>query len=449
MREVDERKVYSLMRTAQMMAGQTDLVNEMRIQLDDAFRAREIADRVAGQIGYRAIPWQEANADLLSSLKVQEKIMNVIMAAMMLASTFAIYSIISTITNEKRNDIAIMKSLGMKEYFVQAIFITEAVMIAIVGIPVGWLLGYLLCFATTYIKYSNPITEGVMAIAPYYSVTHYIVVGMITSGVLPVVGLPAVKEGQSRSSGRHHTRRVMTETVVQTVGLMRRVESGTAMATIVNGIDLTVNKGEFLAITGPSGSGKSSLLYLIGLLDAPTEGEIFICGQPTSAMSDSERSDMRLSKLGFVFQFHFLLPEFSALENVLLPMRTLGELSETEMREKGTKLLTSLGLGDQVSRKPSQLSGGQRQRVAIARALANDPAIIVADEPTGNLDTVSTNQVFEIMREVANSGRTVIVVTHDVGLAARADRRVNVVDGKIAGIFVNEAAQKVPVKEPQ
>jgi lipoprotein-releasing system permease protein len=181
-REVDERKVYSLMRTAQMMAGQTDLVNEMRIQLDDAFRAREIADRIAGQIGYRAIPWQEANADLLSSLKVQEKIMNVIMAAMMLASTFAIYSIISTITNEKRNDIAIMKSLGMKEYFVQAIFITEAVMIAIVGIPVGWLLGYLLCYATTYIKYSNPITEGVMAIAPYYSVTHYIVVGMITLG---------------------------------------------------------------------------------------------------------------------------------------------------------------------------------------------------------------------------------------------------------------------------
>lgn len=239
----------------------------------------------------------------------------------------------------------------------------------------------------------------------------------------------------------------MSDIVVQTSGLKRRVESGTVMATIVNGIDLTVNKGEFLAITGPSGSGKSSLLYLIGLLDAPTEGEVFICGQPTAAMSTSELADMRLTNIGFVFQFHFLLPEFSALENVLLPMRTLGELSETEMREKGTKLLTSLGLGDQVSRKPSQLSGGQRQRVAIARALANDPAIIVADEPTGALDTVATDQVFTILREVANSGRTVIVVTHDVGLAARADRRVNVVDGKIAGIYINEAAKKVPVKE--
>ncbi len=239
----------------------------------------------------------------------------------------------------------------------------------------------------------------------------------------------------------------MSEVVVQTAGLVRRVESGATMATIVNGVDLTVNKGEFVAITGPSGSGKSSLLYLIGLLDAPTEGEVFICGQPTSAMSNSERSDTRLAKLGFVFQFHFLLPEFTALENVMLPMQTLGQLSMAEMRERGTKLLTSLGLGDQVNRKPSQLSGGQRQRVAIARALSNDPAILVADEPTGALDTVSTEQVFSILRDVANSGRTVICVTHDVKLAARADRRVNIVDGKISGIFINEAAQ-TSIKQP-
>ncbi len=235
----------------------------------------------------------------------------------------------------------------------------------------------------------------------------------------------------------------MSEVVVQTVGLVRKVESGAVMATIVNGIDLSAKKGEFLAITGPSGSGKSSLLYLIGLLDAPTEGEIYICGQATSSMSNSERADMRLTKLGFVFQFHFLLPEFTALQNVMLPMQTLGRLSTAEMRERGTKLLTSLGLGDQVNRMPSQLSGGQRQRVAIARALANDPAVIVADEPTGNLDTVSTDQVFAILRDVANTGRTVIVVTHDVGLAARADRRVNVVDGKIAGIFINEPGKEL------
>ncbi len=193
-REIDERQIYCLMRTAQMLAGQADLVNEMRIQLNDAFRAPEIASQIQSQIGYRAVPWQEANAALLSSFKVQEKIFDAIMLAMMLASTFAIYSIVSTITNEKRNDIAIMKSLGMKEYFVQAIFIIEAGMIALVGIPVGWLLGYSLCVAMTHIRYENPVTEGALAIAVYYSPVHYAVVALITLGCcLMSAFLPARK----------------------------------------------------------------------------------------------------------------------------------------------------------------------------------------------------------------------------------------------------------------
>jgi lipoprotein-releasing system ATP-binding protein len=141
---------------------------------------------------------------------------------------------------------------------------------------------------------------------------------------------------------------------------------------------------------------------------------------------------VRLTRCGFVFQFHFLLPEFTALDNVLLPMRAAGKMSETEMRERGLELLTSLGLKEHAGKRPNQLSGGQRQRVAIARALSNRPEIIVADEPTGALDTASTEQVFSILREIANSGRTVIVVTHDPALAARADRRVHIVDGRIA-----------------
>jgi lipoprotein-releasing system ATP-binding protein len=225
----------------------------------------------------------------------------------------------------------------------------------------------------------------------------------------------------------------MTEVALQAVELVRRIE-GTITHTLVNGIDLAVNKGEFVAITGPSGSGKSSLLYLLGLLDAPSEGEVIICGQPTSTLSESDRADVRLTKCGFVFQFHFLLPEFTSLDNVLLPMRAAGLMSEPDMRERGLALLGSLGLEEHAHKRPSQLSGGQRQRVAIARALSNRPEIIIADEPTGALDTKSTEQVFSILRDIADKGQTVIVVTHDPALAARADRRIHIVDGKIAEI---------------
>jgi lipoprotein-releasing system ATP-binding protein len=230
----------------------------------------------------------------------------------------------------------------------------------------------------------------------------------------------------------------MSEIAMQAVGLVRRIE-GAVSHTLVNGIDLSVNKGEFVAITGPSGSGKSSLLYLLGLLDAPSEGEVIICGQPTSKLSENDRAQVRLTRCGFVFQFHFLLPEFTALENVLLPMRAAGKMSEKEMRERGLELLASLGLKDHASKRPNQLSGGQRQRVAIARALSNRPEIIVADEPTGALDTASTEQVFSILREIADSGRTVVVVTHDPALAARADRRIHIVDGKVHGMFEGRA----------
>src|SRR5438094_2352733 len=162
----------------------------------------------------------------------------------------------------------------------------------------------------------------------------------------------------------------MTEVALQAVELVRRIE-GAISHTLVNGIDLAVNKGEFVAITGPSGSGKSSLLYLLGLLDAPSEGEVIICGQPTSKLSETERADVRLTKCGFVFQFHFLLPEFTALEHVLLPMRAYGRMSGKEMNERAMMLLTSLGLAEQAAKRPNQLSGGPRHRVALARALAN------------------------------------------------------------------------------
>ncbi|MCA3594884.1 MAG: ABC transporter ATP-binding protein [Methylobacterium sp.] len=214
-----------------------------------------------------------------------------------------------------------------------------------------------------------------------------------------------------------------------------RVLRGEIDTTLVRDIDLAINPGEFVAITGPSGSGKSSLMYLLGLLDTPTSGDVLILGQSTAKMDEDARAKLRLEMLGFVFQFHFLLAEFSALDNVTLPMRALGKLGDKEMRARGLDLLTRLGLKEHSHKRPDQLSGGQRQRVAIARALANDPRVILADEPTGNLDTASTEQVFGIIQTlVGEAGRSVIIVTHDPHLARRASRRLHVVDGRLAPV---------------
>jgi lipoprotein-releasing system ATP-binding protein len=211
-----------------------------------------------------------------------------------------------------------------------------------------------------------------------------------------------------------------------------RVLPGVVPVTLVHDIDLAIGGNEFVAITGPSGSGKSSLLYLLGLLDLPSAGEVLIRGRATAHMDEAERAATRLSTLGFVFQFHFLLPEFSALENVMLPMKALGGLPPEAMRDRAASLLASLGLAEHALKRPDQLSGGQRQRVAVARALANDPPLIFADEPTGSLDSASSQQVFQILRELVDRHRkTVVAVTHDLDLARRMDRRVVLEDGAV------------------
>lgn len=211
---------------------------------------------------------------------------------------------------------------------------------------------------------------------------------------------------------------------------LTRILPADVPVTLVQNINLEIQRGEFVAIMGPSGSGKSSLLYLLGLLDTPSSGKVWLDEIDTAGLGEDELARLRLERLGFVFQFHFLLAEFSALDNVMLPMRKLGRLADSDARDKAAEILRSLDLAEHMLKHPGQMSGGQRQRVAVARALANDPLIILADEPTGSLDTHLSANVRDLLHDLAHAQkRSIIAVTHDPAFAKAADRRIFLVDG--------------------
>ncbi len=200
----------------------------------------------------------------------------------------------------------------------------------------------------------------------------------------------------------------------------------------LDGVNLDIERGEFLAIIGPSGSGKSTLLNQIGILDTPTSGTILLNGIDVTKMSDKQRSKTRNKQLGFIFQYHHLLPDFNALENVMMPLLISG-IKSSQAREIARKVLDEVGLGDRMDHRPNQLSGGQNQRVAIARALVNKPSIVIGDEPTGNLDSKASENIYELLRQLNREhNQTFILVTHDERMAAKTDRIIRLVDGRVA-----------------
>ena len=227
--------------------------------------------------------------------------------------------------------------------------------------------------------------------------------------------------------------------ILEARGLGRTLP-GERPVVLVRDVDLAIEPGAFTTIVGPSGCGKSSLLYLLGLLDRPSEGELLFEEREMSGLSGDERAQVRLERFGFVFQFHFLLPEFSALENVMLPMRRLARLGHEEAERRALALLATMGLEGKEVMTPDKLSGGERQRVAIARALANDPVLILGDEPTGNLDSRNSARVVETLRTLAHDeGRAVVCVTHDPAIAELADIRIEMLDGRVERIVDNRA----------
>ena len=222
-----------------------------------------------------------------------------------------------------------------------------------------------------------------------------------------------------------------SKTVLQLKSIERHYGEGDMMLSILKGADFELRSGETVALVAPSGTGKSTLLHLAGLLEHPDAGEVIIGGKPCNGLSDDERTSIRRSEIGFVYQFHHLLPEFSALENIMMPQLIAG-LREAEAKERAAQLLDYMRIGHRADHRPAELSGGEQQRVAIARAVANAPRVLLADEPTGNLDPKTASYVFDALEAlVRQSGLAAMIATHNHDLAARMDRRVTIDSGKI------------------
>ena len=222
----------------------------------------------------------------------------------------------------------------------------------------------------------------------------------------------------------------LPDIVILTHRLTREYVIGSETVRALRGVDLQIRQNEFVAIMGPSGSGKSTFMNMIGCLDTPTEGEYWLNGQKVSELQDDSLARIRNKEIGFVFQTFNLLPRANALHNVELPLVYAGEKSRAR-RDKAAAALEKVGLGNRMDHRPNELSGGQRQRVAIARALVNDPSILLADEPTGNLDSATGNDIMRLFEELWEAGQTIVLVTHEPDIAARAHRQIHLLDGKI------------------
>jgi lipoprotein-releasing system permease protein len=444
MYEYDSSLAYIDLAEAQKFFNMGHTVTGIEIKVADVFHAAETARAVEQSLGfaYGARDWMQMNRNLFSALKLEKTMMFLLLVLITIVASFNIVSTLTMIVTEKQKEIAILKAMGATRKSIRHIFMLNGLIIGLsgtaIGIPLGyaflWLIQTFWTFdASVYYISQIPVHVQAMDVV--------LVAGSAIAISFAATVYPSLKPLSSNQWPRcvtndHASLLIMFLSlwsfgVITVNDLYKSFPMGGQTLTVLKGVNLQIQRGELIAIVGASGAGKSTLLHIIGTLDRPTAGTVHFDGKDIFHMSEGEQGEFRNRRIGFVFQFHHLLPEFTALENACMPA-LIQRRQPTEIEPEAIALLQEVGLGARLHHKPGELSGGEQQRVAVARALLQKPDLVLADEPTGNLDTHTGEALFAMMRELNKArGTTFVIVTHNDKLSAQADRIVHMQDGQI------------------
>ena len=433
MYEYDANMAYVSLAAAQDILGNGRHITGYGVRLSDidltAKTQRALIDRLG--VGFWVRSWQDLNRPLFSAMKLERTVMFIILTLIILVSSFTIISNLLLLTIEKGREIGILQALGATPGQIARIFLLNGFMLGGSGVGLGLVLGIFISWILKRFPFDPPSGRRLLhrpsAGAPFRSddrkrrgVRLY-----PGSGFRPLSGVQSAPDGPGSGDS------IWLRSFFPPRNIIKRFPQGEAEVEILHGINLDLMEGEIVAIIGPSGAGKSTLLHLLGLMEQPSSGALKIQGVEVQSLSPKERARLRNEYIGFLFQFHHLLPELNVLENVMLPQRIQGA-SERQAGAQAAMLLDTIGLRSHFYKKPMNLSGGEQQRVALARALMNEPALILADEPTGNLDKESGEGVLKLLWEEARRrNATAVIVTHQEDIALRADRCIRLRDGRI------------------
>ncbi len=478
MSEYDSTFVFMPFSEAQTYFNMSDEASAIEIYLANADMVDALRPAIERAADRQVLitDWQQRNATFFSALEVERNVMFLILTLIVLVAALNIISGLTMLVKDKGHDIAILRTMGATRGAILRVFFITGAAIGTVGTLAGFALGVLV---NLNIEFDPPVPLG--------TDTHRVVLARAlfpepvacrnesarddlsgphgVGALLPGDAISGLACGTSRSGRRASLRmndarprpaadpeKPVRRPILRLNNVQRYYREGDGRLIVLNGADLQIYPGEMVALVAPSGAGKSTLLHIAGLLEKPNSGEVAIAGRPTGKLSDAERTALRRLYIGFVYQFHHLLPEFTAVENVMMPQLIRG-IDRREARKRAMQLLAYMRVKERASHRPGELSGGEQQRVAIARAVANAPRLLLADEPTGNLDPTTADFVFTGLTRLVRASRLAgLIATHNHDLAARMDRCITLVDGKVVelareGQAAAEEAQPMDRKE--